>query len=102
MKYDLLTVDTSNVLIYKQEDEAIDTCQKVPKYSFIFDVIHEIHEVQAGNNHPTLRTLYKRVGAKYGKGIPQWVCEMFPMFCPSCIRAHPRKKNKRRPSTYLD
>ena len=69
-KYDLLTVGTSNVLIYKQEDgAALDTCQKVPKYSFIFDVIREIHEVQAGNDHPKSRTLYKRVCAKYGKGI---------------------------------
>jgi hypothetical protein len=31
-KYDLLTVNTSNILIYKQEDgAALDTCQKVPK-----------------------------------------------------------------------
>ena len=69
--YDLLTVDTSNVLIYKEEDgAALDRCQKVPRYSFIFDVIPEIHEVQAGNDHPKSRTLCKRVCAKYRKGIP--------------------------------
>jgi hypothetical protein len=102
-KYALLTTDTSNVLIYKQEaGAALDTCRKVSKYSLIFEVIREIHEVQAGNDHPKSRTLYNRVCVQYGKGIPRSVCEMFPMFCPICIRAHPMKKTNRRPSTYLD
>jgi hypothetical protein len=77
------------MLIYKQEaGAALDKCQKVPKYtkySITFDDIREIHEVHVGNDHPKSRTLDKRVCAKYRKGIPRWVCEMFPMFCLICI-----------------
>lgn len=94
-RYDITTVDTRHVLIFKQADgEALDTCCKVVKYSQIFDVVRKIHEVEAGNDHPKSKTLYKRVSSKYGKSIPRWVCEMFPNFCPVCIRSKPRKKAK--------
>ena len=78
-KYDLLTVETSNILISKQtEDDALESAQKVVQYSKMFDVLRNIHEVQAGNDHPKSRTLYRRVSARYGKCIPSWVCELFP------------------------
>lgn len=94
-KFDIRTVDTSNVLIFKQvEGEALDACQKVVKYSKIFDVVRNIHELEVGNDHPKAKTLYKRVWIKYGKSIPRWVCEIFPLFCPVCIRSKPRKKAK--------
>ena len=94
-KFDIHTVDTSNVLIFKQaEGEALDACQKVVKYSKIFDVVRNIHELEVGNDHPKAKTLYKRVWIKYGKSIPRWVCEIFPLFCPVCIRSKPRKKAK--------
>ena len=93
-KYAIKTVDTSNILIFKQgEGEALDTCQKVVSYSKIFDVLRQIHELDAGNDHPKAKTLlFKRATAKYGKSIPRWVCEMFPKFCPVCIRSRPWKK----------
>jgi hypothetical protein len=92
-KYDVHIVDTSHILIFKQaEGEALDACQRVAKYSRIFDVLREIHELEMGNDHPKSKTLYRRVYMKYGKSIPRWVCEMFPLFCPVCIRSNPRKK----------
>jgi hypothetical protein len=70
-KYDLLTIDTSNILVYKQAaGAALDKCQKVAKYCILFNDVWEINEVQAGNNHPTAKTLYKRVCVKYGNDIP--------------------------------
>jgi hypothetical protein len=94
-KYDILTVDTSHILIFKQENgEALDSCKKVVSYGRIFDVLRQIHELDAGNDHPKAKTLFKRVTAKYGKSIPRWACEMFPRFCPVCIRSRPRKKAK--------
>ena len=60
----------------------------------MFDAIHEIHELQSGNDHPKAKTVYKRICAKYGKSIPQWVCEIFPKHCPVCIRGRTRKKAK--------
>ena len=81
-KYDILTVDTSHILIFKQENgEALDSCKKVVSYGRIFDVLRQIHELDAGNDHPKAKTLFKRVTAKYGKSIPRWACEMFPRFC---------------------
>lgn len=94
-KYAIMTIDTSNILIYKQDEgEALDSCQKVVSYSKIFDVLRQIHELDAGNDHPKAKTLFKRVSVKYGKSIPRWVCEMFPQYCPVCIRSRPRKKAK--------
>jgi flagellar hook-basal body complex protein FliE len=89
-KYDIHIVDTNHILIFKQTDgEALDACHRVVKYGSIFDVLREIHELEMGNDHPKAKTLYKRVFMKYGKSIPRWVCEMFPSFCPVCIRANP-------------
>ena len=94
-KYDILMVETSNILIYRQaEGNALDSAQKVVHYSKIFDVLRDIHELQAGNDHPKSRTLYRRVCARYGKSIPRWVCEIFPLYCPVCVRSKPRKKPK--------
>jgi hypothetical protein len=94
-RYDLLVVNTSNTLIYKQEPgAALDSCLRVAHYSNVFNVVREIHELEMGNDHPKNKTLYKRVFAKYGKSIPRWICEMFPMFCPICIRAKVRRKPK--------
>jgi hypothetical protein len=94
-KYDIHIVDTSHILIFKQADgEALDACQRVAKYSRIFDALREIHELEMGNDHPKAKTLYKRVFMKYGKSVPRWVCEMFPLFCPVCVRSNPRKKVK--------
>ena len=50
--------------------------------------------MEAGNDHPKSKTLYKRVLAKYGKSVPRWICEMFPKFCPVYIWAKVRKKTK--------
>ena len=48
-KYDVHIVDTSHILIFKQADgEALDACQRVVKYSRIFDVFREIHELEWG------------------------------------------------------
>lgn len=94
-KFSILTIDTSQILIFKQDEgEALDSCKKVVSYSKIFDVLRQIHELDAGNDHPKAKTLFKRVSAKFGKSIPRWVCEMFPHYCPVCIRARPRKKAK--------
>ena len=52
-KYDMLTIDTSNVLVYKQvPGAALDIGQKVHKYSIILDAIRIIHEIQVGGNNP--------------------------------------------------
>ena len=94
-KYEILMVETSNILIYKQaEGDALDSAQKVVHYSKMFDVLRDVHELQAGNDHPKSRTLYRRVCARYGKSIPRWVCELFPLYCPVCVRSKPRKKPK--------
>ena len=94
-RYDLLVVSTSNTLIYKQDSgAALDSCLRVAHYSNVFDVVRKIHELEAGNDHPKSKTLYKRVFAKYGKSVPRWICEMFPKFCPVCIRSKVRKKTK--------
>jgi hypothetical protein len=94
-KYDLMTVKTSNILIFKQEEgDALDSAQEVVHYSKIFDVLRDIHEAQAGNDHPKSRTLYRRVCARYGKSIPRWICELFPLYCPVCVRSKPHKKPK--------
>ena len=70
-RYDLMVVQSSRILIYKQEEGSpLDLCQQVVKYSNLFDAIREIHELQSGNDHPKAKTLYKRVCAKYGKSIP--------------------------------
>ncbi len=75
-KYDIITnSDSTKVLVYKQEDgEALDRSLQVAKYSNVFDVIRQIHEIEAGNDHPKSKTLFKRVSSKYGKRIPHWVC----------------------------
>jgi hypothetical protein len=64
----------------------------VAKYSRIFDALR--HKLEMGNDHPKAKTLYKRVFVKYGKSVPCWVCEMFPLFCPVCVRSNPCKKVK--------
>jgi hypothetical protein len=58
------------------------------------NVLRDIHEVQAGNDHPKSRTLYRRVCARYEKSIPRWVCELFPLYCAVCVRSKPHKKQK--------
>ena len=60
-KYDIITnSDSTKVLVYKQEDgEALDTSLQVSKYSNVFDVIRQIHEIEAGNDHPKSKTLFK-------------------------------------------
>ena len=64
-KFDIHTVDISNVLIFKQvEGETLDACQKVMKYSDFFDVVRNIHELEAGNDHPKAKTVCKRVWTK--------------------------------------
>ncbi|KAL3802508.1 hypothetical protein HJC23_012527 [Cyclotella cryptica] len=60
-KFSILTIDTSNILIFKQDEtEALDSCKKVVSYSKIFDVLRQIHELDAGNDHPKAKTLFKR------------------------------------------
>jgi hypothetical protein len=94
-RYDLLVINTSNTLIYKQEPgAAFDSCRRVAHYSNVFNVVRDIHELEVGNDHPKNKTLYKRVFAKYGKSIPWWICEVFPKFCPVCMRAKVRRKPK--------
>ena len=94
-RYDIKVVQNSNILFFKQpEGSPLDLCQQVIKYSNVFDAIREIHELQIGNDHPKAKTLYKRVNAKYGRSIPCWVCEIFPNYCPVCIRAKTRCKAK--------
>ena len=45
-KYGLMTVETSNILIFKQdESNALDSAQKVVQYNKIFDELKDIHEV---------------------------------------------------------
>ena len=69
-KYDLLTIDTSNILVYKQAaGAALDKCQKVAKYCILFSVVWEIHEVHSGNDNPKSKTRYKRVCVRYGNDI---------------------------------
>ena len=72
-KFDIVfNSDSSRILIYKQrQGEVLDSCQIVVKFSLIFDVVRQIHKVEAGNDHPTSKTLHKRVYAKYGKSIPR-------------------------------
>ena len=94
-KFDICTVDTSNVLIFKlAEGEASDVCQMAVKYRKTFDVVRNIDELEVGNYHPKVKTLYKRLRTKNGKSIPRWVCEIFPLFCPVCIRSKSQKKVK--------
>lgn len=91
--YDIMTVKTSNILIFNQaDDDALDNCQKVVKYSSFFNVLQDIHEVEMGNDHPKAKTIYKSVCSRYWRSIPCSVCELFPLFCPVCIRANMRKK----------
>jgi hypothetical protein len=41
-KYDILSVEVSKILIFKQADgEALHACHKVVKYSNIFDAVWE-------------------------------------------------------------
>jgi lipopolysaccharide biosynthesis protein len=64
-RYDVMVVESSNVLIYKQEDGSpLDSCKKVVKYSNRFDAVCELHEMQEGNDHPKSKTLYRRVTSK--------------------------------------
>ena len=94
-QYDLMVVQSSQILIYKQEEGSpLDLCQQVVKYSNLFDAICEIHDLQSGNDHPKAKTLYKRICAKYGKCIPRWVCKIFPKHCPVCVKGKTRKKAK--------
>ena len=94
-RYDTKVVQNSNILFFKQpEGLPFDLCQQVVVDSNVFDAIREIHELQIGNDHPKAKTLYKRVNAKYGRSIPCWVCEIFPNYCPVCIRAKTRRKAK--------
>ena len=95
-KFDIIfNSDSNRILIYKQRPGApLDCCQIVVRFSSIFDVVREIHEVEAGNDHPKSKTLHKRVSAKYGKSIPRWICEIFPDFCSICVRARHRVKAK--------
>ena len=56
--YDVMVVESSNVLIYKQEDGSlVDSCKKVVKYSNLFNAVCELHEMQVGNDHPKSKTL---------------------------------------------
>ena len=90
-----MVVESSNVQIYKHEDRSpVDSCKKVMKYTNLFDAVCELHKMQIGNDHPKLKTLYRRVTSKYGKSIPRWVCKIFPKYCPVFIRAKTRKKAK--------
>lgn len=79
-KYDLIeNSDSTRTLIFKQrQGEELDSCQVVVKFSSKFDVVRQIHELEAGNDHPKSKTLHKHVSAKYGKIIPRWICEIFP------------------------
>ena len=98
-QYDLKVAQSSQILINKQaEGSPLDLCRKVVKYSNMFDAINEIHELQSGNNHPKVKTLYKRISAKYRKGIPipRWVCAIFPKYRSFCIRGKTRNKAKAR------
>lgn len=64
--YDIMTVKTSNILIFNQaDDDALDNCQKVVKYSSFFNVLQDIHEVEMGNDHPKAKTIYKSVCSRY-------------------------------------
>ncbi len=57
-RYDIKVVQNSNILFFKQpEGLPLDLCQQVVKYSNVFDAIHEIHELQIGNDHPKAKTL---------------------------------------------
>jgi hypothetical protein len=60
-KYDLIVnSDSTRILIFKQKGgSALDSCQIVVKFSSIFDVVRQIHEVEAGNDHPKSKTLHK-------------------------------------------
>jgi hypothetical protein len=78
-RYDIMVVESSNVLIYKQKDGSpLDSCKKVMEYSNIFDAVCEIYQMQVGSDHPKPKTLYRRVTSKYGQSIPWWVCKIFP------------------------
>jgi hypothetical protein len=94
-QYDLMVVQSSQVLINKQaKGSSLGISQKVMKYRHLFDAMREIHELQSGNDHPKAKTLYKRICEKCRKSIPQWVCEIFPKHCLVCVKGKIRKKAK--------
>lgn len=102
-KYDLIVnADSTKVLIYKQEDGAsLYSCQQVAKYSNIFDIIWQNHEIEEGNNHPKSKVLFKHMSSKYGKIIPCGGYEIFPDFCPICVCEKQRNKgNCRTPASF--
>jgi hypothetical protein len=78
------------------DGDALYSCQKVIKYSNLFDVVWDTHELHVGNDYPNSKMLYRRVFLKNGKSIPCWVCEIFPMFWPVCIWVKSRRKAKAR------
>ena len=76
-----MTVEKSNIRIYKQpEGAALDSSQKIAKYTNLFDVIQDIHELQAGNNHPKAERPYTRVSSNYGKSILVGYVRYIPCF----------------------
>ena len=60
-QYNLMVVQSSQILIYKQaKGSPLDSCQKVVKYSIMFDAIHDIHELQSGNDQGINKNCVKK------------------------------------------
>jgi hypothetical protein len=87
--FDICTVDTSNVLIFKQaEDEALDACQKVVKYSKIFDVVQNIHELEEGSDHcKAIQEGIDKIWKEHpSSGVSYFLCVVLCVFGPSLKR----------------
>ena len=60
--YDVLVVESSNVLIYKQKDgSALDTCQNLLSIAMCLMLFVTFIKCGQENNHPKSKTLYRRV-----------------------------------------
>ena len=60
----------------------------VPHQGSIYEAIEREHLAQG---HVKAKGLYHAVKARYGGGVPRWMCELFSQYCPTCIIKMPVK-----------
>ena len=90
-KYDCITLEDKDVLIFMQEEgAALEDAIQVSHSGRVFEDFHAIHT--ENNDHPKARTFKNRVVSKFGKSIPVWLQKIFTDTCPRCIEKARRTK----------
>eukprot|EP00965_Chrysotila_dentata_P253014 6211019-Pleurochrysis_carterae.AAC.2 len=70
------------------EAAALDSLQRVIAKEDVFDAIYPVH---AEGGHKKARSFQTAVKAKFGKSVPNWVCDLLCETCPVRIRKIARK-----------